>query len=321
MQLFSFKKWFFDIQTSDGKYFLLFISKITALGITKIYLQAHGAAKTGAGGYDKKLIFETTLDFIKEQENSIITRQGSIIYNPRQLTIALRCGEFSANLSYSTLNPSSLQFTPFSLRGKCRSTLSWKPLILKGNVSGELRTGPTQLFSFCDEKGYVDLVTSTILPFNLPVREMYWGRLQSTQADLTFTFLRSASKADHPSKIYFVHQGRLLEFDNVQLAISEQKKSASIHLVYPEKYTLTAVSGSVRLIIEIHSHEEAVANDFIGDTTCYGKTTIRILRSIIGSPKGIKSAAMANILIAEPEGIKRYENLPLIDEYVCFGCI
>jgi hypothetical protein len=321
MQLFSFKKWFFDILTSDGKYFLLFISKITALGMTKIYLQAHGAAKTVAGGYDKKLIFETTLDFIKEQDNSIITRQGSIIFNPRQLTIALRCGEFSANLSYSTLNPSSLQFTPFSLRGKCRSALSWKPLILKGNVSGELRSGPTQLFSFCDEQGYVDLVTSTILPFNLPVREMYWGRMQSAEADLTFTFLRGASKADNPAKIYCVHLGKVLEFNNVQLAITEQKKSCNIHLIYPEKYTLTAECGSARLIIEIHSHVEAVTNDFIGDTTRYGKTTIRILRSITGSPKGIKSAALANILIAEPDGTRRYENLPLIDEYVCFGCI
>jgi len=318
MPLFNYKKWFFDVYTSRDEYFILFISRITVLGIHKIYLQAHGAEKADDGNYIRKLIFETKLDFLDECNNSIITRQGTINFNVHQISLNLNCGTFSVNLTYHIPDQKYCQLNPFIIKGRFCSGLSWKPLVLCGNVNGEVNLGSNNIFSFRDDKGYIDQVLSSFLPFSLPVKELYWGRVQSDDLNLTFTIINGTSETQNKAKVYCILHGKLTEFNTVNLAIHEKKTSNKISLCFPEKYTLIAKNNDSRLIMEIENHREAVANDFIGDTTSYGKRVITILKLLSGSPIGVKSVAKANIGIFNSMDMKSYHNLTLIDEYVCF---
>lgn len=318
MNIFRFKKWFFDVYTSTDEYFLLFLSAISVLGKTSLFLQANGAKKTVTGEYIQKLFYETTLELLANQDDSISIRQGSIVFTDRAISLIIDCTDFSVDLAYSSAYPVHYPMNSFSLQGPVGSGLSWNPIVLRGHVNGSASFGGAEKIQFRNDNGYADQVRSTFLPFCLPVHELFWGRLHSGKLDLTFTVINDSSGRKSQSKIYVIWKNRLIEFNTTNLVIHELKTDSARSLSYPEKYTITAENDGNRISLQIYSHAEAVSSDFIGDTTRYGKNTIRALKFISRNPKGIKSVARANVRISCSKDMNVYNNLTLIDEYVCF---
>lgn len=305
--------------TAMDEYFILFISEISVFGTNKIYLQAHAAQKSATGNFLKNLIYETELDLLENRSDSIVMRQGSILFDASKISLVINCAELSVDLSYTSPYPVQFQMNPFFIEGRFGSQLFWKPLLLHGIVNGNVRIGEINQFTFRNENGYADLVESSFLPFALPVDELFWGRLHSDELDLSFTVINKPLKRKKWSKVFIIWKGIPIEFDVINLVIHEQKMSTGISLIYPEKYTIAAENADYHLTLEIYSHDEAVSSDFIGDSTMYGKITTQLIKFLSRSPKGLKSVAKANILISNSLEMKTYNNLTAIDEYVCFA--
>ena len=309
MIVFKYQKWFFDVCTSAGEYFILFISHITVFGKDKIYLQAYG---TGV------LVFQAELELLEISDDSIRTRQGDITFNENQVALSIVINKFAVSVKWTTSFLPQYQLNPFFLE-KRSGGLKWKPFFIRAAVNGYVKVDDINKFTFIDDNGYIDKVESTFLPFIMPVKHLYWGRLHSDEIDLTFTYVIESKTHQISSKIYVINNGNALEFDSANLIIHDQKKYLANSLYYPEKYKIEATNSVYQLTMQVYDHEITVVSDFINDVKQYGVLSTKLLAVISKNPRGIKSLAKASIKLSGSSSDVNFNDLILIDEYVCFS--
>lgn len=305
MKIFLFQKWFFDVSTAAGDYFFLFITRISIAGTDKIYLEAHG---------DGEMLCQTELDPFELREDALITAQGNILFSGDTIHLSLHCEQFVIDATWSAPVP---QLHPFEIRKKT-GRLSWLPLFIRARVNGEVISKGSTVYEFSDDGGYVDLVHSTFLPFMMPVKKLYWGRLFSAEADLTFTIARGPRIQNGDSRIYLAFRNCLIEFEEVHMNIKESKTTEQLALVYPEHYRIEAENGEYRLILEISGHKISVASDFINDVSQYNVFTRKMIALVSKNPRGIKSTARARLHLMHGAMEVFHSHATVVDEYVLF---
>ena len=269
MKAFLFQKWFFDATIANGDYFFIFITRIALFGKDKIFIEAHG------GGEE---LCQAELNSVEVNDNLIKTRQGTIILGENQISLSLNVENFSIEATWASRLSSRPPVNKFMIK-KCTGRLRWEPLFINSDVSGEVKINGENKYSLIKESGYVDYVDSTFLPLLMPVKTIYWGRLMSKEIDLTFTIVSRTMSRKQKSKIYLVYNRNVIEFDEVNMVISEQKATPDSSLVYPEKYMFEAQNDGYRLKVDIFDHNISVASDFIKDAKQYSTSP-----SCLGEP-------------------------------------
>jgi len=309
MKIFRYQKWFFDVCTSTGEYFILFISCITVFGKDKIYLQAYGTGD---------LIFQAELELLEISGYSIVTRQGNITFNESQIALSIVADKFAVSAIWTRSCLPQYQLNPYFLE-KRSGVLKWKPVFIKAAVYGYVKVNDINKFTFMDDNGYIDKVESTFLPFIMPVKHLFWGRLHSNEIDITFTYIIESKTHQISSKTYVLFNGNAIEFDSANLVILDQKKYRDNSLTYPEKYKIEAVNSDYQLTMQVNDHNITVVSDFINDVKQYGVMATKFFAIISKNPKGIKSLAKAHIKLSGSSSDFTFNDLILVDEYVCFN--
>lgn len=316
MNFFHYKKWFFDVFTREGNYIILFVSVIKVGWKNYAWLQIHSAKNRNSKGYSNDITHEISLHFKKEYKRAIIFDVGWIEIKENAIEVQFHTTALSCHIVYASDEKSERK--SLLLKTSRRSALQWKPLMLQGTLSGNLQVKGQGEYQFSEESGYCDLVESTIFPLKVPVRELYWGRIQSAECCVSWSVIKG--KGEHiNAKMFLLFNGNHFEFNEPELVIQHEKQGIKQPVVFPEDYILKGKNEHLTVEITLTSHDEILGNDFMDYAKEYGKTAEKLLRYFSRNPRGIKFRALATVEIFRPgQPTTQLKNLMVIDEYVRF---
>ena len=221
MNFFHYKKWFFDVYINEGNYIILFISVIKIGWKRYAYLQLYSAENMNKKGFVNKIIYEIPLFFKEESMNSIIFDAGKIEFKENMVELQFHTAELNCQLSF--VSDEKNDRFPLLLKISRRSVLNWKPLKLRSTVSGNLQVKSREKYDLFRENGYCDLVESNIFPWNVPVRKLYWGRIQNDACYLSWSVIKG-KKDNTVSKMYLIFKDNYFELNETELIIQKEKE-------------------------------------------------------------------------------------------------
>jgi hypothetical protein len=315
MKWFRYKKWFFDVLTSEETYIILFVSVIRVGWKHFSYLQLHTSGKATKNGFSKKISCEISLKFVQETNHSVIFEKGKIEFSENNVDIKFNTPELNCSVNY--FSQYGFSGKPLILKAHQNSSLKWNPHQLKSIVNGKIQLEGQGDFALFSEPGYCDFVESDILPFKIPVRNLFWGRGHQFQCSFSWSVIKNKAGKYH-SKIFVFVGTELMEFEDVKLLVQKEKKASGIPLIYPEKFSLKGNNQDAEVAIAICSHEEMIVSDFLAYSKKYGKYPEQVLRFISRNPMGIKFCATATLELVKYGKQYRFENLIIVDEFVSF---
>lgn len=316
MKLFEFTKYFFDIFSEEANYLVFFIS-ILKIGKTyNSYIQIHYARPDSSGKYTLEYSLKAKLKRVDSQLNQIKFYEGTINFEEGSIRLYFATPVFKIDLNYTNAHPESNPVNPLLIKSSKNASLSWVPVQIKGMVNGSISTAEN-LLNYNNARGYIDLVRTSILPVNLHIQKLLWGRLHHEKVDLTYSLVINENNK-HESMIIIYFKGMNIEFTNVEYQILNEKINHNLNITYPDKIMLTAKNKSYSVKIEIFDHKELIFNEFMDPGDQYNKAFFWIMRKISKNPKGIKFLAEANIFLEDSLSKSVFQNVSMIDEFVLF---
>jgi hypothetical protein len=205
--------------------------------------------------------------------------------------------------------------------------LEWKPLHLKAMVTGRFRIiGENE--QVMEEEvltgiGYTDYLSSTMSPFRVPVRQLYWGRLHSQDLDLTFSYalgeeVPGANDEVSGAQMMVQTGGVAIWFDKISVHPDKWEKFDPPGISCPVSYRVEATSQRIQLTLEVIHLKPAIVSEFMKNPKELGRFRMEILRKISRNPRGIKFYSFATLEYKFDGRIHRLDKVFMIDEYVCF---
>jgi hypothetical protein len=316
MKLFEFKKYFFDIFSEEANYLFFFIS-ILKIGKTyNSYIQIQYARPDSSGKYSLNYSLKAKLKLIDSQLNQITFFEGVINFEEESIIIYIATPSYKIDLNYTTAHLESNIINPLFIKTSENTSLSWIPVQIKALVNGSISTTENVL-NYNNASGYIDLVKTSILPFNLHIQKLLWGRLHHEKVDMTYSLIIDENNKSE-SLLILHFKSMNIEFRNIEYQVLNEKINPDLNITYPDKIILTAKNETYCITLEIIDHKEVIINEFMDPGDQYNKAFFWIMRRMTKNPKGIKFLAKANIFLEESLNKSVFHNLSLIDEFVYF---
>ena len=172
-RLFSFEKWYFDGQTTEGDFFLAYLAPLTLAGSKGAELVVCLFPANGEAFRRSYHIKGGDLDLADHRQEAAFPG-GRLTLNPQQCRLVIDREGAAVDVTY---RPMDAAWSPpedgVVLRMGTRC-LRWVVPVPRARVEGEVRVdaGAVRFHGL----GYSDFVQTDISPWRLPLRELLWGR-------------------------------------------------------------------------------------------------------------------------------------------------
>lgn len=308
-----FRKYFFDLNI-DRETYVYFILVELKFGIFKIrnftlhYNNSTNGSITKsktvkvaiAKGHWKNLIFKGKhLDMHLENE------ELNIYANFKDLKIDLKISPFS---NYETFDNFVIPLE--------NKRIEWfaVPLFMTGTGKIEL---DGILVKAAQSPVYIDHVFSDIVPFNMPVSKMFWGRILLSDMLVTYSVVITPEQKQW-ARCFVIRSNRQFHFSEVEYRLISGVTEGQEPENDENVYQLKAISEQNSVEISIRHVRTAATGAFIDPERYKLKVAYKALNSMSRNPRGKKYISEASMQL-NIEGHKmQYENLVCIDEYVIF---
>lgn len=313
MRSYHLAKWFFDALDGDGTYVFGYLSIVEFAGYRTARLSLHAAHADGTMrlGSSEPMILEAAPG--RGFRGPASLRDGSFEIGSDMSRLVMRTGDAALDLRYEAdaLSPA----TPLTMSPDGRRRLLWLPVMLKARVYGGLRIGDRN-FDLCGQAGYLDYVSSDVLPPRAPVETLHWGRLHSERCDLSWTHVRWRDRVW--SRLTGRLDGAPFEADGLEIADSGNERSATLDLDWPKESVLTVRSEGLALRLGLRREHVALESGFLAPEEAGARLFSPLLRRWAKDPRGIKYFSRADLEIAAGGKTVDLKGLRCIDEYVKF---
>ena len=306
---YKYTKWFFDVQGKNGEYLIFFISLLQLGRKKKVYFQMHTNEKDREG-------VDINLHPVEITASHLKLKEGAVIFNDGRCKINLKSEGVELQLIYQGLE-NKTDSDHLMIGSKPGRRLGWFPRLMAASVSGHIQT-PENTYTFDLSPGYIDEVTTNILPWKIPVDELIWGRLIHPDLSLSYSIIKPAGSTGFITAAYMYYAGRFFRAEKLSMQHSGMTSFESLKLSYPENYILELESGDLHIRLEIANHKICIVNDFMDYREQYGNLITWLLKKVSGNPRGIKFLAEADIEVRKGRKLSRMKKHALIDEYVKF---
>jgi hypothetical protein len=195
LAMYLLRKWYIDLLTPGGEYLFLYFAFVRLAGFTFRSLVLH-VAPSGAG-------VPVTIPLKARWHQD---RAG----DDRMVLVGLESGGMRISpegcrvLAVDKGVSLDLVFTPSTHSGRQRvridgprgSHIFWEPVCLRYKVEGHARVSGAPI-DVRGAAGYADFLESTVLPPEVPVRRLLWGRVHGPASDLVY--MRASGLSGTPS--------------------------------------------------------------------------------------------------------------------------
>ncbi|MCK5067634.1 MAG: hypothetical protein KAR16_09350 [Bacteroidales bacterium] len=318
MRIFRFEKWFVDVLTLDRDYIIFFHTLLEVLGIRVCFVEVN-ISRFGEG---HNFHLNRKLKVIKRSGHTISTRQGHILYEEEMGKIMLLLRGMEIELNINPVHPSDFIRLGMKIRKRGNGYLEWKPLYLKAMVEGRIRIEGEREQVMDEEKitgtGYADYLYSTMSPFRVPVRQLYWGRLHSQDLDLTFSYALGAHDEVTGAQMMVQAGGETIRLDKISVHADRWEEFISPGITCPASYMIKASSQRMQLALKVVHLKPAIVSEFMENLKELGRLGLAILRRISREPRGIKFYSSACLEFVLDGQTRKLDEVFMIDEYVKF---
>jgi len=313
MNAYHLAKWYFDVLSDDGTYLLGYLSVVEFAGCRTARLSLHAAPGDGSPG----AAAAGPLGLIRRPARGIPgplpLREGRFEIGTETSRMTLRSGEAGLDLRYAA--DAAPPRTPLTMSPGGRRRLLWLPVMPKARVEGWIRIGARR-YELTGQPGYLDYVSSDILPPRAPVETLHWGRLHSERCDLSWTHVRWKERTW--SRMYGRFEGSPFALDDFAVTDAGRGHSRALDLDWPESSALEAGDGSLALRLELRHERVAVESGFLAPEETGSRRFSSLLRRWAKDPKGIKFFSRADLELRSGGTTATLSGLRCIDEYVRF---
>jgi hypothetical protein len=311
--LYHFKKWFFDLNIDDEIYIYFFIAEIRFLffkthNFTLHYFKSPAESLTISRSVQLKLKN-------RDWENlNIISTDFSFIPYDNELIVFSDFKDIKINLCIENYQP---QYSDESLIISHKNKqIKWFPLNEFLKCSGTIEVNGNVITT--DKMPvYIDSLVSTVLPFNNPVRKMYWGRILHSDIRISFSIVFSATN-EQWGRCFVQLEYKQLVFDKIQF--NKTNVSGYEQDDHDGDYSFQLIAGNGKDSIEIMVSHISTAADgaFIDPGKYKNKLAYSFLNRISKNPAGKKFISHARVKLDTATHNYNWDNLVCIDEYVLF---
>jgi hypothetical protein len=187
---FFFEKWYFDAQAEDGSFLLTYLAPITVLGVRSAELVLFYAP---AGAETMRRNFRIARRELTVADNRLRASFGcgQLEFSQGQAHIEYSSGDTHLRLTYEPLDPFWCPSEGGIVATRGARSLRWVVPIPRAKVTVECTIG-TQQRSW-HGLGYHDFVQMNMPPWQMPVRELRWGRALGNRSGLVWNDLTCAA--------------------------------------------------------------------------------------------------------------------------------
>jgi hypothetical protein len=316
MRIFRFEKWYADILTSGRDFIIIFHTLLEVFGIRICFVEVN----ISRFGEKRNFHLNRKLKVIKRSGHTISTQQGHILIEEGIGRIMLSPGGMEIELNITPVHPSDFCSKGMRILNRGGGTLEWKPLYLKATFAGRIRIeGKGEQVMEKEQltgTGYVDYLNSTMSPFRIPVRQLYWGRLHSQDFDLTFSYVLGSYENVIGAEMMIQTGGETLWIDNFTVKADRWKEFEPPGISCPGSYMIEASSDRMQLVLNVVHLKQAIVSEFMENPKELGRLRLAVLRRISREPKGIKFYSSASVEYKFDGQARKQNEIFMIDEYV-----
>ena len=317
INIYKLEKWYFDFLSPDHDFFFFYFARVwfCSYRLEQIYLYL----KTFKDKYSFKesLKIKSTDSAPDTTQRAIKFNQGQLQFNASQISVQVDFNKILTSLNFK-YSDNRFSGDSLNINKDTGHRISWIPLTLNAEVSGEIQT-PERNLKVRQFHGYIDYLTSTILPFQNPVRQLFWGRMQFPGGGLSFTCALGQQPQQRWCKIYMKIKDEYIELNEFDLLPSNWIFSQNLRLHYPANYTITGRSANLHIEIQvenIHSLSELffIESDGTGCSALY-----KFSRHLTLNPRGIKFLSRFHFRLEQNQNKEAIGPVIGITEYVVFS--
>ena len=318
MRIFEFRKYFFDIaSTDDSDYMIIFISILKTGPIYNSILQIQSAKRNISNSYVSTPLYREKINFPAGRSNDISFSEGCIHFDKGYISLNIETSVCHIELKYSDLFDETQPCKLLEVLRSGINSIAWYPVRIKSQVTGTITLGQNRS-DWDKTNGYIDFVRFSGLPVKNNLKRLFWGRLHSKNIDLTYTIVE-LTKNKCSSMLLINLENKRIVFDEVNFDIDREKTSDSNSMTYPDRLILSSKNVDFTVKIEVFDHKELIISEFADLGKQYNGFFTYIIRKVSGNPEGIKFLAKANIELESKNDKFSFQEVSLINEYVRFG--
>lgn len=311
--IYHFKKWFFDMNLSKDTYIYFFLVEVRFLFFKKWNFTFHQFFQnSGTTTITKSLRLDNHNHGWEVLD--INSKNLTIVPGNQILTIASNFNDLDINLKiYNIHYGISMNSLVINKKGR---KIEWFPLPGFLRVSGNIIISE-KVHRIEDAPAYIDHVYSNILPFNVPVKKMYWGRILNKEIRIIFSIAFSA-KMKQWSRCIVMTNNQVFSLSEIQFEKISDLTDGKFTEKEENNYKLVASDGLTRLLMKIQRLKAVAGGAFINPGQYKNKNAYRILNMISKNPRGEKYISRAEVIFDHKDQSYKWDNLVCIDEYVLF---
>ena len=310
MRIFSLDKWFFDVMFPDSSYVFFYIARVRLFGLSFSRINLHYKTGEELYSYSEKIRLKVT------DKKNFAVWPGTFRQEGNNLKLVIAKGELVIGLIFKSSRISGSEKLKEEFIQLKRKSIKWTPVLLKAEVEGSITLGELTR-SVSNYDGYIDYMSSRILPFRVPVVEIYWGRLHHEKIDLCWSIAYPEDPTTPYVKCICRFGDRLEETGKVMLMIKELGRSEVFRKGYIRRYKLEVKFRKYQVSLTINKQEDIFVSEFLDEHKRLNPLLTGVLKIISGNPGGIKFMSQAELEVTSGSGILR-EQVNLISEYVRF---
>ena len=311
--LYHFKKWFFDLNLNEDTYIYFFLVEIKLFFFKKRSFTFHHFHQNSCSTTITKSVQISNQNDDWERLR-ISGKDIRIIPKDQGLSINSDFRDLIINLSINNYHPDN-SINSLIINNKNKH-IEWFPVPGLMRVLGTIKIGEN-LLRIENVPVYIDHVFSGILPFNVPVKKMYWGRLLHPEIRIFFSIVFSA-KREQWSRCFVMINSQVLSFTEIRFKKIEGLPDDPDFEREENNYQLIAEDGLTRLLMKIHRLKVAADGAFIDPEQHKNKYAYRILNLISKNPRGKKYISNTEVILDNKNQHYKWDKLVCIDEYVLF---
>lgn len=257
---------------------------------------------------------------IKLEEHSTVSFGGpSGIFSQQKnvMRVKQKIGDLFLELNYKNNLHEHSGYLPVELISKKSGSIQWMPIIIKSQVEGLINLGKLYV-PIKQYYGYIDYVNSTFFPNRNPISELYWGRLHSSDLDLSYSISYVKKENTYYSYCFCRIDNQFFYSDKAHLTIIQKEWSNKLDLNYPKVISVAIQVDNHKLLLHINQKKILTESGLIDEQQKMNWLLLQFLKQFSKNPRGLKFLSRGEIEIRRDNSLK-VMGVNLISEYIRFG--
>ncbi len=310
------QKWYFDFLTEEDVYVFVYFASLRFAGLAFRTVTVHLGLPAQGVFLTRALVIPRAKAALKEGSGYIL-RAGAAEIRTKDNGFALSLSASDCRLRLDYAAGRECKFDPVVIPTRGETSVVWKPLGLKYQVTGQVRIG-SHVVEVRGANGYADYLEANCLPRAFPVRALYWGRLAHEEVELVYVRAESGAEGWEWSAMLGRAGDITIAANDVAIQPLAMKPANNLSSPPRRDYSVSAAHDAAHVQMNIHDSVPVQSGAFIDQQQHMSTLARWLLKLFTRNPQSTKWLSRADVAVKARSIDLNRRNIACIDEYVTF---